>query len=100
MMSIYIISILITITIIFLYIAFVQYIKMKKYRKLYNVIFDEINEIESSIKSILYTVKSIDESGAFQSDDETGAVFDAIKTIIYEHFDKEELNDRKEKEEK
>ena len=69
-----------------IYIAIIQHKKSKKYKDLYDNIFDELEEIETSIQSVLITIKTIDESGAFESDDEIGAVFDSLKTIITNHF--------------
>lgn len=80
------ISIIMLLLIIIIYIAVIQRKKANKYKDLYNVLFDKNEALESSVEAILINMKQIDDTGVFESDDEVGAVFGALKNILNNQF--------------
>ena len=77
-----------------IYIATVQRIKANKYRKLYEDKVDEFSDIELKVKAILATIKKIDNSGAFENDDEVGAVFKGIRDILFKNFNQKVTDEK------
>jgi ethanolamine utilization microcompartment shell protein EutL len=57
------------------------YVNYNLFRKL-EVLEDEIESNLNIFKGIYTTMKEIDSTGAFQSDDEVGSVFTDLKNIV------------------
>lgn len=88
---------LVLISLISIYIARVQRIKMKRYKELYENSIEEMDSVERKISDVLSSIKKIDSSGAFETDDEVGLVFNGIKNILFTYFNYDEENASKQK---
>ena len=82
-MSITLQIILSIIVCISLYINVNLLLKLEKAKDRSDLLQDEVNVTYKTITNTLETMKVIDSKGGFESDDEVGAVFDALKEELY-----------------
>lgn len=82
-MSITVQIILSIIICISLYININLLLKLEKTKDRSDLLQDEVNVTYKRITNTLETMKVIDSKGGFESDDEVGAVFDALKEELY-----------------
>ena len=82
-MSIALQIILVLIVCISLYININLLFKIEKAKDRCDVLQDEVTVTYKKINNTLETMKVIDSKGGFESDDEVGAVFEALKEELY-----------------
>jgi len=82
-MSITLQIILILVVCISLYININLLQKLEKVKDRCDLLDEEVNVTYKRITNTLETMKVIDSKGGFESDDEVGAVFSALKEEVY-----------------
>ena len=95
----YVIAVLIVIVILLIYGIYNLISK-------YEILEDEISEFDlwvetthANIKSAYFRMKAVDRLGSFESDDESGFIFEEIKSSMEALNEKLNLNDPKKEEE-
>ena len=80
------------------YISINLFIKIEKVGDALDDVTTDLESTMQSIDSAHSEMVTIDSKGAFQSDDEVGSIFTALKEVVHElndkYSDKEELNGR------
>ena len=82
-MSITLQIILVLVVCISLYININLLQKLEKVKDRCDLLDEEVNVTYKRITNTLETMKVIDSKGGFESDDEVGAVFSALKEEVY-----------------
>lgn len=74
--------ILISVSVILLYCTVNLFLKLERSEDTILDLMDSHESLKRKLSNILDNMKAIDSKGGFESDDEVGAVFDALKKEI------------------
>jgi hypothetical protein len=74
--------ILISVSVILLYCTVNLFLKLERSEDMILDLMDSHESLKRKLSNILENMKAIDSKGGFESDDEVGAIFDALKKEI------------------